>query len=128
MESKRVRFTIHAVERFIERCAPGCSYADAMRLLKEVLATAVRLDVQSDAEVWASETYECRLVIRRSSRGARCVTVLTGTEDLGATTRAAAITSAYHYISHRAERGDPHAIRALERLHAAGINFGLGAV
>lgn len=127
MESKRVRFTIHAVERFIERCAPGCSYADAMHLLKDAMANAVRLDNHGDAEVWLAPAYECRLIVRRSSRGVRCVTVLTGGEDFSVPTKQNAMATAYHYINYRANRGDPHAVRALESLHAAGIHFGAGA-
>lgn len=123
MEIERVRFTVHAVERFIERCAPNTSQRDALRLLQAAVPTAQQIDTHGASEVWLPTTLPCKLVIRRTHRSVRCVTVLGADEVFEPPQDRGAIASAYHYINHRADCGDPNAARVLARLHAAGIQF-----
>ena len=99
---QRVQFTVHAVERFIERCAPHLAPPAALAVLKATLPSAVQTGTASGAEIWRAEAPACQLVIRPKKSGLRCVTVLGPDESYeGSVSAAAALHAAYGYTGGR---------------------------
>lgn len=124
----KVRFTVHAVERFVERCAPGTRYPTALALLREAWASSRLITKPGEAPaVFLSEAYACKLVIRRVKHGATCVTVLHQSEGAAMDGEDPTFWAAlYHYARDRAQKGDPRARRLMERAVAAGVPEGWG--
>lgn len=79
-------FTQHAVDRFRARCAPGLTYAHALRELKFLSQSARRLKehtASGEEKFEASDGSKLVFVVKRghSGDGLTCVTVLYGDEE-----------------------------------------------
>jgi hypothetical protein len=117
-----VHFTHHAIERFIQRCDPSATPVHALRQLRAALAVAERTGTWGGAEVGRSEAHRAKLIIRATSRGLRCMTVLALVDELGQPEPdPTAWAHAYLYVCERADRGDKKAARIRDHLHSSGV-------
>ena len=120
-------FTVHAVERFIARCAWSTSYPDALRLLRNAAETATFIWSKGGARFWATPEIGAILVVRGNQR---VTTVYRGDDvpeledvpNLPADGRAA-WKAALTYVQERAEAGDRKAAQIAARLRDEGTIF-----
>lgn len=120
-------FTVHAVERFIARCAPSTSIPDAVRLLQAAARSAVFIRVKGGARYWSAPDINAILVVWS---GQKVTTVYHGSDlpevedvpNLPADGRAA-WKAALTYVQERAEAGDRRAAAITARLRDEGTIF-----
>jgi hypothetical protein len=81
-------FTVHAIERFIERHAPELTYDEARKYLEENAEQASRLRQRTvlGQEQWQIAEPPCVLVVKTTHTGRVCVTVLPAPEHFGGIT------------------------------------------
>lgn len=78
---RRLHFALHAMQRYVERHAPGLSLAEATRRLQDAVPSARRLrsNTPRGEEQWLAESIGVVFVIKRDGPGgerASCVTIL----------------------------------------------------
>jgi hypothetical protein len=108
----RFHFTTHAVERFIERVAPGTNPHQALIALKDAARTAIATTFKTRAgdSIWRVEQPAMRLVTKPDINGTVVVTILEGHTG-GEEDALDEVMDAYRRLQNHPELGTPELVR-----------------
>ncbi len=121
-----MRFTVHAVEQYINRWREGLAYPAALEELRAAVPQLRATDRLPDGSRVHVTNAGVRLVVKRERGGDICVTVLAPNEDAlpdeiprqvrdPAVEQQQTLSAVFHYLERRANRGDHEARRLLAR-------------